>query len=327
MDELTPKTTLVPSIAPAFIVGVPRSGTTILVHLMGTHPLLAPIYETRFLRNLVRLCARASWFCGDSFLPAMARLVAHRAIRLQLVKECQRFRKKAIAYHGGPSGKSIRYTGEELERETDLWLNRLEKGCLPGGEIYRSAKEFVDRLFAIHCERLNKPYWIDKTPGLLNHLGGLSKIYPGAKCIHIIRDGRDVAVSIVSQRWGANNLRDAAERWKNLMLEGRRGVDARRLSYMEVRYENLIDSSAATLTGILDFLGLAGDPKEMLSHFKLHDRSIGAWRTVFTGEDRKSFAKAAGDLLIELGYERDHSWVRPGGGASGLRKKRFGLQP
>ena len=98
----------------------------------------------------------------------------------------------------------IRYTVEELERETDLWLNRLEKGCLPGGEIYRSAKEFVDRLFAIHCERLNKPYWIDKTPGLLNHLGGLSKIYPGAKCIHIIRDGRDVAVSIVSQRWGAN---------------------------------------------------------------------------------------------------------------------------
>jgi hypothetical protein len=288
---------------------------------MGTHPLLAPIYETRFLRNLVRLCARASWFCGDSFPAALARLVANRAIRLQLVKECQRFRKKVIAYHASPSGKSIRYTAEELERETDLWLNRLEKGCLSGSEIYRSAQELVDRLFAIHCERVNKPYWIDKTPGLLNHLEGLARIYPGAKCIHIIRDGRDVAVSTVSQQWGANNLRDAARRWKKLMLEGRREVEALRLSYMEVRYEHLIDSSAATLSGILDFLGLDGNPEEMLCHFRLHDRSIGAWRTVFTGADRLSFAKVAGDLLIELGYERDHSWVWPGGGSLACGRK------
>jgi hypothetical protein len=96
---------------------------------------------------------------------------------------------------------------------------------------------------------------------------------------------------------------------------------------MEVRYENLIDSSAATLTGILDFLGLPGDPEEMLSHFKLHDRSIGAWRRVFTGEDRKSFAKAAGDLLIELGYERDHSWVRSGGGPLVCGRKGSAFNP
>ena len=37
------------SIGPVFIIGVPRSGTTLLVNLLGSHPLLAPIYETRFL--------------------------------------------------------------------------------------------------------------------------------------------------------------------------------------------------------------------------------------------------------------------------------------
>jgi hypothetical protein len=304
------------SVAPAFIVGVPRSGTTLLVRLVGAHPLLAPIYETRFLRNLVRLCARASWFCGDTFLRAMARLVAEQTIKLQFVKECQRFREKVIAYHGG---KSIFYTAEELERETDLWLERLQQGSLLGKEIYQSAKEFVDRLFAIHCEQMNKPYWINKTPGLLNHLEGLSRIYPGARCIHIIRDGRDVAVSTLAQHWGPNNIRDAARRWKNLMIEGRKGIDYTRLNYMEMRYEKLIDSPTATLTGVLDFLGLDGDPKEILSQFKLYDRSIGAWRAVFSREDWKTFAEAAGDLLIELGYERDHSWVESPSGSRGSR--------
>ncbi|MGZ8500831.1 MAG: sulfotransferase, partial [Candidatus Binatia bacterium] len=41
---------------PGFIVGVPRSGTTLLINLLGQHPLIAPLYETRFLRNLLVLC-------------------------------------------------------------------------------------------------------------------------------------------------------------------------------------------------------------------------------------------------------------------------------
>ncbi|MGH7826963.1 MAG: sulfotransferase family protein [Candidatus Binatia bacterium] len=294
---------------PSFIVGVPRSGTTLLVRLLGAHPLLAPIYETRFLRNLVRLCGRAHWFCGDSILDKLARVLANRPLESQFMKECNKFRRKVIAYYGRPSEICIFYTPEELERETDLWLQRLQKSSLTREEIYRSAKEFVDRLFAIHCERMNKPYWINKTPGLLNHLQGLSRLYPGAQCIHILRDGRDVAVSNLSRQWGPTNIRDAAQRWKNLMLEGRKQVDPEGLNYKELRYEELIQSPAATLGGILDFLGLGGDPDEMLSHVRLYDRSIGAWRTVFTPEDRRTFAKAAGDLLVELGYEKDHSWV------------------
>jgi hypothetical protein len=253
----------------------------------------------------------------------MARLVPNRVIELQFVRECQRFRKKVVAYHGQPSGRSILYTAEELERETDLWLEGLQKGSFSGEDIYRSAKDFVNRLFALHCERVNKRHWIDKTPGLLNHLEGLSRLYPGAKCIHIIRDGRDVAVSTLSQHWGPNNVRTAAQRWKKLLLAGRKGVDSSRLNYMELRYESLIDSPAATLTGVLDFLELDGDPKEMLSHFKLHDRSIGAWRTVFSRQDRKTFAEAAGDLLIELGYERDQSWVESPAGSPGSRRRAY----
>ena len=92
---------------------------------------------------------------------------------------------------------------------------------------------------------------------------------------------------------------------------------------MELRYENVIDSPAATLIAILDFLQLEGDPGEMLSGFKLHDRSIGAWRTVFSRRDRKTFAEVAGDLLIELGYERDQSWVESASRSAGSRGRAY----
>ena len=48
---------------------------------------------------------------------------------------------------------------------------------------------------------------------------------------------------------------------------------------------------------------------EILSRFKVYDQRVGAWRSAFSLEDRKIFAKEAGDLLIELGYEKDYAWV------------------
>jgi sulfotransferase family protein len=238
----------------------------------------------------------------------MERFFGTQIIDRRFLRECEGFRNKVIAYHSDSPSMCIRYTAEELGRETDVWLQSLRSRSFSGQEIYRSAREFVDRLFAIHCQRMNKPYWINKTPGLLNHLDGLARLYPGAKCIHIIRDGRDVAVSNLGQKWGPNNVHEAARRWKNLMREGRKALEKKRLNFIEIRYENLIRSPEASLERILEFLDLEGIPQQILSHIKVHDRSIGAWRTGFTAKDRKIFARAAGDLLIDLGYEQNYFW-------------------
>jgi hypothetical protein len=130
----------------------------------------------------------------------MERFFGSRIIESAFLRECEGFRNKVIAYHNDAPPMCILYTAEELGRETDVWLQSICSRSFSGQEIYRSAREFVDRLFAIHCERMNKPYWINKTPGLLNHLDGLARLYPGAKCIHIIRDGRDVALSNLGQK-------------------------------------------------------------------------------------------------------------------------------
>jgi hypothetical protein len=296
------------SFPPAFIFGVPRSGTTLLVNLLGSHPLVAPLYETRFLRNLVRFCARASWLGRGSLPSRLERFFGTSVGERLFLRECESFENKATAYHSDSPSMCIRYTAEELARETEAWLQAVRRRSFSGDEIYRSAREFVNRLFAIHCRRMNKPYWINKTPGLLNHLEGLARLYPEAKCIHIIRDGRDVAVSNLGQKWGPSNVHEAARRWKSLMREGRKALDKKKLTFIEIRYENLIRSPETSLQEIFAFLNLQGAPGEILARIKVHDRSIGAWRTGFTAKDRTIFARAAGDLLIDLGYETNDSW-------------------
>jgi hypothetical protein len=156
---------------------------------------------------------------------------------------------------------------------------------------------------------MGKPYWINKTPGLLTHLQRLPKLYPKAKCIHVLRDGRDVAASNLSLSWGPTNVRDAARRWKKLILDGRRGVDPKQLSYMELHYEELIKFPREVLKNVFAFMGLDADPGEVLSRIPVFNGRIEVWRSVFSQEDRRTFAKEAGDLLLELGYEKDHSWV------------------
>jgi len=200
---------------PVFIVGVPRSGTTLLINLLATHTLLAPIYETRFLRNLLFICEDISSWNQSMF--GKVPLIGDAFVRSRLRASCEKFRKKIISfgvtppdpqsdrqpYESFPFGHGcILYSLEELAQETMRWLTQVQSGPLSSDDVYRTARDFVERLFALHCARLNRPRWVNKTPGLLNYLHLLAKLFPGARCINIIRDGRDVAVSNLSLSWG-----------------------------------------------------------------------------------------------------------------------------
>lgn len=298
--------------APAFIFGVPRSGTTLLVRLLGSHPLIAPIYETRFLRNLARFCLHVGWLHRESVFPRIDTVSGGRVLDRFLSRQRVNLKTKAVAYHQDRPPMCIRYTRQDLERELDNWLDSLRPGSFSRESLYLSARSCVDRLFDIHCRRMDKPCWVNKTPGLLNHLDGLSRLYPDARCIHIVRDGRDVAVSNLGQNWGPKTVGEAARRWKSLMRQGRAVLRRQVLAFHEVRYEDLIGQPQLELERIFEFLGIAGDPAEILRRVPVHDQSIGAWRKRFSAEDCTTFARAAGDLLIELGYEMDRSWSRSG---------------
>jgi hypothetical protein len=310
---------------PMFIVGVPRSGTTLLVNLLGQHPLLAPIYETRFLRNLFALCRWGHWYHGRSNSRRFAQIAAEPFVRSRFHRKCQNYRSRVLSYHDAtgalksakqdyesfPFGElCIHYTKDELLRETDKWLDRVLKGGLSEEEFRLAASEYIDKLFGIHCSRMNKPYWVNKTPTLLTYLDLLPLVYRSSRCLHIVRDGRDVAVSNLSLAWGPSTVRSAARRWKSLMLEGRRKIDHQRLSYKEIRYEDLIKAPKSIVQDTLAFFGVDGCLDEIDWRMPLVKDREAVWRTAFSREDREVFAREAGDLLIELGYEKDYQWAR-----------------
>lgn len=134
-------------------------------------------------------------------------------------------------------------------------------------------------------------------------------LYPRSKCIQIIRDGRDVALSTLATSWGAKTVRDAARRWKELILAGRKTLDRSRMSYVEIRYEELVRFPEEQLKRAIDFLELKADSIEVPITFPVSQNSVGIWRSKLTKDDREIFAREAGDLLIELGYETDYRWV------------------
>ena len=292
--------------APAiFVVGMPRSGTTLLRLMLDAHPELAIPAETHFLPDLVELWERLE--AGDA--PPAER--ARSAFEL-------------ITCHP-------RWL--ELDIDADALRAHLE-ACAPMG--------LADALRAtglVYAASRQKPRWGDKTPGYVVKMPLLQQAVPEARFVHVIRDGRDVALSLRPLSWGPGELDEIARRWSRRIKIARR--DAERLapgSYTEVRYEDLVTRTERVLRELCDFLELPFAPS-MLEHHRdaaermapaLRDLNAGAARTISAAErrlqhsaavtatrtdrvgrwrremppsDRREFESIAGPTLAELGYE------------------------
>jgi hypothetical protein len=162
---------------------------------------------------------------------------------------------------------------------------------------------------------------VERTPLHVQHLDLISEIYPDAQYVHIIRDGRDVARSLATQRWGPRELQEAAAEWRSCVLAAR---EARlpRDRYREVRYETLMEDLSPTIAELYAWLNLPADP-ELVQAAEAEGRiaaNLGAdpsgvraakWRESYTPAERDAFDVIAGDLIDELEYPRD---VRVGAG-------------
>jgi len=308
-------------IDPIFIVGVGRSGTTLLVNLMGAHPMLAPIYETPFLRKVIRHCETTARAWGSPLARAAPSLVRFflRTKGAKLVESLLRdaqnlpdpsWLKQEYEKFPFGLGHCIFYSPEDIQRETSLWTKELCQSPMAPQAIYRSAREYVDRLFAVHCAHLRKPFWVNKTPALLNYADRLSRLYPSARYIHMVRDGREVAASLVSLPWGPKTIADAARHWRSHILNGRLRLKESQLLFIEISYKDLVESPETTLERIFAFLEIEADTSRILASLPIYKLQRENWKTSFSLEERMTFNREAGDLLIELGYEKDDSWAR-----------------
>ena len=162
----------------------------------------------------------------------------------------------------------------------------------------------------------------DKTPPFVLHMDLLAELLPEARFVHLIRDGRDVASSLVQTSFGPNGLARAAEVWMRRVSRGR--ASGARLGperYLEVRYESLVRDPTVTLGSVcaaldLDFREGMLTPEQGATPVPARERPHHAnlrlpvtaglrdWRRDMPEADIALVEAVAGDLLSELGYER-----------------------
>jgi hypothetical protein len=205
-----------------------------------------------------------------------------------------------------------------------------------------TAGEAIGAVFETYAALHGKSRWGDKTPLYMQHLPLLERLFPDALYVHLIRDGRDAAVShlavpkgIMTEGWGhPHDARGFACLWRAEVRSARalgRRVGSGR--YLELRYESLVAEPEGELARICAFAGIPYEAA-MLGYVGAVDLSgkphqqrlaqpptpgVRDWRIEMDAPERRGFEEVAGDLLAELGYETRSAAMHGGLGAVARR--------
>lgn len=207
--------------SPAFIVGVMRSGTTLLSATLNRHPLVCVTPETDFLYKLSRYPGGSEGFRRD-WPDSLYRIVD---------------RMKPTA---------------EWDKPAVLLERRVHGRPLTGREAFLE-------LGAMIAQRYGKRLWVEKTPNHINCLPFIRQLFPEARIIHIVRDGRDVADSLSRVSFGSPNYFDNLLRWMR-EVEGADAFAASDRNTLAVRYEDLVADPGSTMREVCQFLGIGFVP-------------------------------------------------------------------
>ncbi len=292
-----------------FVVGCPRSGTTLLQRLLDANSELAVINETMWITREAR---KWNGVPGEERVPP--EIVA-------TLFEYPRFRRLGLRL-------------EEVE-------------ALVASEAALSYPRFVSGIFDLYGQQRGKRLVGDKSPGYVREMATLHELWPEAKFIHLIRDGRDVWLSVAGWKkadrsvgqfatWTDDPVATTALWWERSVRLGREaGASLGPTLYHEVRYEDLVADPGRECRTLCAFLGLSYD-EAMLRFYEGRTRDLEPgvpskrawlpptpglrdWRAQMPPEDVERFEAVAGAMLDELGYPRACPRTRTDGAAARIR--------
>lgn len=233
------------------------------------------------------------------------------------------------------------FATNELKVLPDIAALRRKFDMLSGVcESFNLGPAYLDDVFGLMIyslllpalERSGKQRIVEKTPHNVLAMDVLGRLFPQARFVHVIRDGRDVCCSLVrmdwrdasGQRvWYTTSIRNAAKYWRDVVKTARAQARLPYLQgrYIEVRYESLVTDPKRTLRVVLDFIGEPWEDQVLDDHLraslvsnevressteqvksKLSEKAIGRWEKEMSPEDLKAFYEEAGELWEELGY-------------------------
>jgi len=264
----------------AFILGAPRSGTTLLATLLDNH---RGVYVSENARAL-------------GLVQAESELL------------------KSIGPKGDVRRSPVERVVQALGRRNERY-SRLFKHADVSSSDFRA---LIAAAAANQALAKGKQLWCDKEPNLIDHIPEISCLLPDSKLIHVIRDGRAVAASQRDRQY--RDLYAAAHDWRRQLVVARfQGAYIGPERYREVRYERLLEDPETTLQGLCAFLEIEWDP-EMLQLDRHADASdsqsyvgrkldagkSGGWRKKLSTKEQVRLEGLVGDMLIDLGYGLNH---------------------
>ncbi|MFP4643772.1 MAG: sulfotransferase family protein [Spirochaetales bacterium] len=310
-------------VQPVFIVGCQRSGTTFLANQLGMRVggLVTP--ESRFFSEALesarkgRTAGRGAGAGGRGGAGAGAGGSSGGDGR--------------AGGDGGSSGGDGRADGQSaqfVERVRKHWRLRIwdidaeldaVRDSLASSE---SLGDIVLRIVQLYGEKndvTGRKYWIDHTPENVRYGVTLSSFFPGAKFVHIVRDGRGVANSVLRLPWGPVSARDAGQWWAQRVGYGLALESALGDRVIRVYYEDLISNPDLELQRLAAFISaeISTDRSTLNTGFRLpaytrrqhalvsgaaEQSRVSAWKTEMEAADVVAFERASFDFLEYLGY-------------------------
>ena len=271
--------------SPFFIFGCPRSGTSLLSAMLGMHPNLAIPYESHLYTGIY---------------PAVNRYVnlSHPRTRALLVAEILRT-EHVRRWSPAPS------LTETLEAITRPDFHGIVEGLL-----------------GAWASSQGKSRWGEKTPQHTLRWRTILPEFARVQVIHLVRDGRDVALSYRKAFFGPKHVYALAGRWQRYLAaaeEARAFVGEK--AFLQVRYEDLLATPEQELRRICGFLEEEYSPLMLAYHQEYQDtqcdqrnaanlrrpvisENAGKWRSQMTQRELRIFESLAGASLDRYGYVR-----------------------
>ena len=277
---------------PIFIIGAERSGTTLVMAMLGCHPRIA--------------IPEVAWYYP-------------------------RFRSYLYSYGDLSNVENFRTLVDEMVfgLKTPFWGMRVNPKVIVD-EIVSEAKE--QSFAGVYCAMLeryarefgNKPRWGEKTPHNLFFIKQIKEDFSNAQFIFITRDGRDASADYLQSAFGPTNIFCAAESWKLCQSAVKPWREKLTSSeWIDVKYETLVREPEKTLGRICDFLGEKYYPCMLEFHradvarrrgvtrdhkplgLPVSDKYVGIYKELLSLREQRIFAAIAGIELEEAGYSLD----------------------
>ncbi|MFW6047096.1 MAG: sulfotransferase family protein [Candidatus Woesearchaeota archaeon] len=274
------------NIIPVFIGGCERSGTSFLASMLGNHPNYITTPECQIKTKLTNLL---DW--------------------------SQPIDQKKIGSAIQFMNHHFRFLIWDTVLNKEDYLNSTEEFSL------RSLIEYTVKQYAQQRHNKTNPLvWFDHDPYSLKHRKTILEHFPDARFIHMVRDGRAVATSIMPLDWGPNTIYHAAHFYRKSVsygLEAEKELPKHQIT--RVKYEDLIKNPSKELKKICNWLDIEFIPDMLNSkgfippkytrgqHRKVNQKAdikkITSWKQKLNKKQIKIFESIAGKLLNQLEYE------------------------